>query len=129
MGRIALGFLLALWAGAAQADCLAFGRDVARSNSQATFEDRLAAHLRANLIRFGEVDFDCLSHAFEALPARTDVTAGRTADGTEYRFTLDRQGAFLARDGGVYMAAVQNRRGGLIALKRADGRVTGLVAN
>ncbi|MEL7106666.1 MAG: hypothetical protein AAGM21_12155 [Pseudomonadota bacterium] len=97
--------------------------------SQPAFEDKLADHLKANLIRFGEIDFDCLTHAFEALPARTDVTAGRTGAGIEYRFTLDRKGAFLTRDGGVYRAAVEARRGGLVTLKRADGRVTGLVAD
>ena len=126
MGRICLSLLLALWAGAAQADCLAFGRDIARANSQTTFEDRMADHLAANLSRFGEVDFDCLSHAFEALPANTDVTAGRTPDGVEHRFTLDRKGAFLARDGGIYTLAVEARPGGLVVLKKANDLNFGL---
>lgn len=127
MGRIGLGLLLAIWAGAAQAECLAFGRDIARANSQTTFEDRMADHLRANLTRFGEVDFDCLSHAFEALPAKTDVTSGRTPGGVEHRFTLDRKGAFLARNGGIYTLAVVTRPGGLIVLKSASGLNFGLV--
>lgn len=127
MGRICLGLLLALWAGAAQADCLAFGRDIVRANSQTAFEDRMADHLIANLSRFGELDFDCLSHAFEALPARTDVTSGRTPDGVEHRFTLNREGAFLARDGGIYTLPVQARLGGLIVLKKANGLDFGLV--
>lgn len=126
MGRICLSLLLALWAGAVQAECLAFGRDVVRANSQTAFEDRMADHFRANLIRFGEVDFDCLSHAFEALPANTDVTSGRTPDGVEHRFTLNRKGAFLARDGGIYTLPIEARPGGLVVLKKANGLSFGL---
>ncbi|MDJ1006845.1 MAG: hypothetical protein QNJ13_03390 [Paracoccaceae bacterium] len=96
---------------------MAFQSDITRVWSDTALEARVAAHLGANEERFGEIDWDCLAHAFSVLSQTSSVEVARGAGGgVVYRFVVDRGGNPLAvlgsAEGGVFVAVVEVAPGG-----------------